>query len=194
MKVTTLIENRQSKTDRRLAAEWGLSLHIGFNGHNILFDTGASGAFAKNAEHLSVSIASVDIAVLSHHHYDHGGGIKQFFELNSRAKVYMGHIPNGDCFVKIFRVVKNMVDTVSQEFKGIPIKAVIGGFHLIGVPHLNLMLDSGREVEKLGRSVLNYPIDETYTGHCTGDKALKVLKSVMGVRLTDIRTGTTFEV
>jgi 7,8-dihydropterin-6-yl-methyl-4-(beta-D-ribofuranosyl)aminobenzene 5'-phosphate synthase len=58
MKVTTLIENRPSKTDRRLAAEWGLSLHIEFNGHNILFDTGASGSFAKNVEHLFVIIVS----------------------------------------------------------------------------------------------------------------------------------------
>lgn len=282
MKVTTLIENRPSKTDRGLAAEWGLSLHIEFNGYNILFDTGASGSFAKNAEHLSLSIASVDTAVLSHHHYDHGGGLRQFFELNSSAKVHMGEIPNGDCFAKVsgvvkkyigldqvviadfedrFKIVKNpveilpdvfifphivnkhskpagnkhlflrtnhsftpddfaheivmaikekgkitvftgcshngilnMVDTVSQEFKGIPIKAVIGGFHLIGAPQFGLMSDSRREVENLGKSVLNYPVDETYTGHCTGEKPFEVLKSVMGDRLMDIRTGTTFEV
>ncbi len=51
MRVITLIENRPSKTYSQLAAEWGLSLYINFNGHNILFDTGASGLFAKNAEH-----------------------------------------------------------------------------------------------------------------------------------------------
>ncbi len=282
MKVTTLIENRPSKTDWRLAAEWGLSLHIEFNGHNILFDTGASGSFAKNSEHLSVSIASVDTAVLSHHHYDHGGGLRKFFELNSSAKVHMGETPNGECFAKVsgfvekyigldktvfadfeerFNHIKNpaeilpdvfvfphiinehpkpegnkhlflrknhsftlddftheivmaikekgkliiftgcshngilnMIDTVSQEFKGIPIKAVIGGFHLVAAAPFGFMSGSREEVENIGRSILNYPIDETYTGHCTGDKAFEVLKSVMGDQLTDLRTGTIFEV
>jgi 7,8-dihydropterin-6-yl-methyl-4-(beta-D-ribofuranosyl)aminobenzene 5'-phosphate synthase len=119
MKVTTLIENRSSKTDRRLAAEWGLSLHIEFNGHNILFDTGASGSFAKNAEHLSVSIASVDTAVLSHHHYDHGGGLRKFFELNSSAKVHMGDIPDGECFGKLGIVKKyiGLDKTVIADFE-----------------------------------------------------------------------------
>jgi len=77
MKVTTLIENRPSKTGSQLAAEWGLSLHIAFNGHDILFDTGASGLFAKNAENLSLNVASIGTAVLSHHNYDHGGGIRR---------------------------------------------------------------------------------------------------------------------
>jgi metal-dependent hydrolase (beta-lactamase superfamily II) len=50
MRVTTLIENRPSKADPDLVAEWGLSLHIEFNSHNILFDTGASDSFAKNVQ------------------------------------------------------------------------------------------------------------------------------------------------
>jgi 7,8-dihydropterin-6-yl-methyl-4-(beta-D-ribofuranosyl)aminobenzene 5'-phosphate synthase len=68
MRVTTLIENRPGKTDSHLVGEWGLSLHITFNGQNILFDTGASGAFAENAGTLSIDLASIEAAVLSHHH------------------------------------------------------------------------------------------------------------------------------
>jgi metal-dependent hydrolase (beta-lactamase superfamily II) len=65
MRVTTLIENRPSKTDSHLLAEWGLSLHIAFKGHNILFDTGSSGSFAKNAEHLlSMVMKSVPFSVI----------------------------------------------------------------------------------------------------------------------------------
>jgi len=82
-----------------------------------------------------------------------------------------------------------MVDTVAKEFKGVPIKAVIGGFHLMASPPFNAMAGTAREVEDLGKSVLDYPVDVTYTGHCTGTKAFGVLKGVMGERLKEIRTG-----
>ena len=50
------------------------------------------------------------------------------------------------------------------------------------------------KVEDLGKSVLNYPVDVTYTGHCTGTKAFGVLKSVMGDQIREMRTGSYFEV
>src|SRR5271157_4059961 len=109
MRITTLVENRPSKSNPRLVAEWGLSLHVAFNGHDILFDTGTSGSFADNAKHLSVNIAAVDTAVLSHHHFDHGGGLKRFLDLNSSAKVHLGETPKGDCYIKIFRFVKKYI-------------------------------------------------------------------------------------
>jgi 7,8-dihydropterin-6-yl-methyl-4-(beta-D-ribofuranosyl)aminobenzene 5'-phosphate synthase len=56
------------------------------------------------------------------------------------------------------------------------------------------MVGSRREVEDLGKSVLNYPIETIYTGHCTGKKAFKVLESVTGDRIKNIETGSSFEV
>jgi metal-dependent hydrolase (beta-lactamase superfamily II) len=109
MRVTTLIENRPSKTGSHLVAEWGLSLHITFNGHNILFDTGSSGSFAKNAVHLSVNVASIDTAVLSHHHFDHGGGLRCFLDANANAKVYLGEAPNGECFIRLLPFIKKYI-------------------------------------------------------------------------------------
>ena len=47
-----------------------------------------------------------------------------------------------------------------------------------------------REVEALGRAVLDYPVDIAYTGHCTGAKAFAVLKGVMGEQLQDMHTGS----
>jgi 7,8-dihydropterin-6-yl-methyl-4-(beta-D-ribofuranosyl)aminobenzene 5'-phosphate synthase len=87
-----------------------------------------------------------------------------------------------------------LVDTVVKEFEGIPIKAVIGGFHLLASPPVNFMAGTISEVENLGKSVLNYPIEVTYTGHCTGKKAFEVLKSVMGYKIRGLRTGTCFDV
>jgi len=282
MKITTLIENRASNTNPDLVSEWGLSLHIAFNNRTILFDTGASGLFSENAKLLSVNLDSVEAAVLSHHHFDHGGGLRRFLELNSKAKIYSADVPNGECYVSIlgllnkyigldkeiineyrdrFEIVTkpteilpdvyifpnilsihpkpignkqlylkkdgnlmpddfaheivmaikdngklviftgcshngilNMVDTVVKEFEEIPIKALIGGFHLLASPPFNFMAGTRSEVENLGRRVLKYPVDLTYTGHCTGKKAFEVLQSVMGDKIKDVRTGSCFDV
>lgn len=86
MKITALTENT-SKTG--LPFEHGLSLYIETENHNILFDAGQTGLFAENAETLGIDLGGVDIAVLSHGHYDHGGGLKKFFQLNKTAPVYM---------------------------------------------------------------------------------------------------------
>ncbi len=53
-----------------------------------LFDVGPDGTFAANARSLGIDIASADFVVLSHGHYDHGGGLETFYGLNVRAPVY----------------------------------------------------------------------------------------------------------
>jgi len=87
MLIKTLVENRAVTDD--FATEHGLSLHIETRGLNILFDVGASELFAQNADKLDVDIGAVDFLVISHGHYDHGGGLKKFFQLNKQAPVYV---------------------------------------------------------------------------------------------------------
>lgn len=90
MKVTTLIENTTCRAD--LPAEHGLSLYIETDCHTILFDAGQTGAFADNAKKLGIDLAGVDLCILSHGHYDHGGGLIRFLEVNDHAPVYLsGH-------------------------------------------------------------------------------------------------------
>lgn len=87
MKITVLMEN--TTRDECLLAEHGLSLYLETEKHRILFDMGQTDAFAQNAQRLGVDLHSVDMAILSHGHYDHGGGIRRFFELNEKAPVYL---------------------------------------------------------------------------------------------------------
>ncbi|WP_295581819.1 helix-turn-helix domain-containing protein [uncultured Oscillibacter sp.] len=87
VRVTALLENTACRPG--LAAAHGLSLYIQTPLHNILFDMGPDEAFLANAQALGVDLEAVDVAVLSHGHYDHGGGLAAFCRLNTRAAVYL---------------------------------------------------------------------------------------------------------
>lgn len=281
MRITTLVENSPSPDDPALQAEWGLSQHVEIGGHRLLLDMGASEAFACNAALLGIDIASVDAAVLSHHHSDHGGGLRRFFELNDHAPVYLAQAPAGESTARLlnlvskqagldqglmaeyaprFRVVRertevlpgvfvlpnigghhprpsgnkmlfvrtgseftpddfrhevvvalselgaltvltgcshngvlNMIERVQQEFPGLPIKAVVGGFHLVALPPFNRMSDRRSDVAALGRTILELGVETTWTGHCTSTAAFDVLREAMGERVHPLHTGSRIE-
>jgi len=86
MRVTALTENT---TEKDFRTEHGLSLYIETNGQKILFDSGQTELFAENAGKLGIDLSAVDIMVLSHGHYDHGGGLERFMEINKKAPIYM---------------------------------------------------------------------------------------------------------
>lgn len=88
MKIITLLENRTISEEYK--CKHGLSLYIETANHKILFDTGTGEQFAYNAFKLGVNLEDIDIAVVSHGHYDHGGGLKEFLKINSKAKIYIG--------------------------------------------------------------------------------------------------------
>lgn len=94
MNITTLTEN--TVYDEKLICEHGLSLYIQTKSHNILFDMGQTDAFIKNANGLNVDLETVDTAVLSHGHYDHGGGLEAFLNLNKKAPVYISKYAFGE--------------------------------------------------------------------------------------------------
>jgi 7,8-dihydropterin-6-yl-methyl-4-(beta-D-ribofuranosyl)aminobenzene 5'-phosphate synthase len=74
VKITVLSENTAGAG---FLAEHGLSYLIEHNGNCLLFDTGASDVFLKNADKLNLDVPSaVDTVVLSHGHWDHGNGLQ----------------------------------------------------------------------------------------------------------------------
>ena len=76
MKIVNLIENTEGCSG--CASEHGLSFYIETVKHKLLVDTGATDTFIRNAEILGVDLAAVDTVILSHGHYDHGGGLPAF--------------------------------------------------------------------------------------------------------------------
>ena len=79
LRITTLIENN-SDENNTLISEHGLSLYIEIDEIKILFDTGQSGDFIKNADKLKIDLNNLNYVILIHGHYDHSGGFRKLVE------------------------------------------------------------------------------------------------------------------
>ncbi len=96
MKITALAENIVDIEG--LGGEHGLSLFIETKKHQLLFDTGQGSLFAENAAKLGVDLKQVDVCVISHGHYDHGGGLRTFLHLNTTSPVFIHQKAFGDYY------------------------------------------------------------------------------------------------
>jgi len=96
MYIRVLTENTTLSPE--LTAEHGLCLYVETGSHKILFDTGKTGSFADNARTLGIDLSAVDLCILSHGHYDHGGGLVRFLEINDHAPVYLSRHAFGEYF------------------------------------------------------------------------------------------------
>lgn len=74
---------------KSLVADWGFSCLVEAGGRKILFDTGARGAvFLHNLGILRIKPAELQEVFISHGHWDHTGGLKDFLSCN-KATVYL---------------------------------------------------------------------------------------------------------
>jgi len=97
MKLTVLTDNIANR--RGFLAEHGLSLYIeAGNTSSILFDTGQSDVYLRNAAVLGIDMLKTDCIVLSHGHYDHCGGLAFFPKPDKPPRVYI----HKDAFDKKF--------------------------------------------------------------------------------------------
>lgn len=78
MKITVLLEN--ATPSDRYCSKHGLSMFVEADCGRILFDMGPDGSFIDNARALGIDVTSADLAIISHGHFDHGGGLRAFLE------------------------------------------------------------------------------------------------------------------
>ena len=86
MKIITLIENTEGSCG--CASKHGLSFYIETNHHTLLMDTGPNSLLKENAETLGIDLKKVDTVILSHGHYDHGGGLPTFFSIDKELELF----------------------------------------------------------------------------------------------------------
>lgn len=87
MKIQILSDNR--KLHNELEKEHGLCIYVETETYKCLLDTGASDKFLQNAENMEVDIADIDYVFISHGHSDHIGGLQDFLNINSTAKIVL---------------------------------------------------------------------------------------------------------
>ena len=104
MKITVLIENTTINDD--LKPQHGLSLYIETKKHKLLVDVGCDGLFLENARKLGIDISKVDTLIITHGHYDHGGGLRAFLEVNKKAKVYLQATAFDRHFMRVLKFIK----------------------------------------------------------------------------------------
>lgn len=116
MKITALMENQAPEN---LLCEHGLCVHIAYGGKNFLLDTGSSNAFTENARLLDIDLSKVDMAFLSHAHYDHSGGYEGFFAINDHAPVYLQSAAKDTYYFKIAGPLKKDIgipDKIPEKY------------------------------------------------------------------------------
>ncbi|MFQ3621766.1 MAG: MBL fold metallo-hydrolase [Spirochaetales bacterium] len=111
MRIVTLIENTQG-AHKGLKTEHGLSFFIEYKNRYLLFDTGASGAFLQNAAKLQLPLEKVEYVFLSHGHYDHSGGIRNFVEAGYKVPLCLGK----GFFTPKYAFEKGVYEYVGNDF------------------------------------------------------------------------------
>ncbi len=127
MRITIITDN--TVYDKKLRSEWGFSALIEVENTlhpepeqvrsrvKILFDTGASvEVLLYNMEKLNIKPEDIDIVFISHDHWDHTGGLKDFLKLNNKVKLYVPQHFSLKLDVKEFIKVKESLKIYENVF------------------------------------------------------------------------------
>ena len=87
LKLTILYDN--TAVDTQLKSDWGFAALVEYDGHTLLFDTGADGSMLlDNMRQLDVDPQSIEAVIFSHEHGDHTRGLQALLDTGVRPTVY----------------------------------------------------------------------------------------------------------
>ena len=90
--------------------------------------------------------------------------------------------------------VAEIVAEIKARFPGKPVRAVLGGFHLMGPGGVTTLGKTPEEVAGRVRTLLcELEVGEIYTGHCTGQPGFELLKKAAPERVHGLHTGDVLE-
>jgi len=101
MKIAILVDNN-TIIDQYYLGEPAVSYWIEVDNKKILFDTGFSDIFIKNAKVLGIDLKEADYFVLSHGHLDHTWGIEPYIDLVGDRSKNIKLIAHPDAFERKF--------------------------------------------------------------------------------------------
>ncbi|AFL94500.1 hypothetical protein containing metallo-hydrolase/oxidoreductase domain [Thermococcus cleftensis] len=267
MRLTVLYENH-SGFRKGLLGSHGFSVLVEHDAVKVLVDTGTEGrVLLNNMEKLGIAPDEMDYVFITHGHYDHTGGLKEFLRARGRRIGVIGHpemfrrrialkphprqigipftreeleelgaefvlksepfefapglwssgeIPRlewdravgyverggelrkdrvPDDIALIIDLGESVAVVTGCGHSGIlnitrhastitgkPIKALVGGFHLIGADR-----------KLLDDVVENLDVEKLYAGHCTGIDSYAYLKAKLGGKIEPLHVGKTIE-
>ncbi len=152
--ITLLVDN---KAETGLKQEHGLAIFIEHQGKRILFDNGQNDqALFYNAQQLAISLNELDIIILSHGHYDHGGNLATLLKANPQAVFYAHpdcvqtryslHPDKAPRTISLTKEVKAAINAFPQKQKKFITSAteIVPGMWLTGqIPRVCDVEDSG---------------------------------------------------
>ena len=90
--------------------------------------------------------------------------------------------------------VDNILADIRARFPDRPLRAVLGGFHLMAPAGTATLGRPEAEVRALARRLRDeLEVEDICTGHCTGHPAYQLLAEELGGRLRPLTTGAVFE-
>lgn len=141
MKIRLLTENLAS--DMVWLAEWGFSTWIEYDGSNILFDTGYSDVYVRNARHAGIDLEAADVIALSHFHRDHTRGLlfhpfkmKKPLVLHPRVLTAVLQKTNSGVRKDYADIQRVMTEQFDVRPTTEPLEFVPGGFFLGEIPRV----------------------------------------------------------
>jgi len=129
--------------NKELELDWGFSCFIKGLDKSILFDTGGNGRILlSNMEKLRIRPDDIDLAILSHAHGDHTGGLEALLEKNSKIEVWIPEFFSSSFKDSIKKKGATVVEV--QNFKKICEGAYTTGVVMGWIKEQSLMLDTDK--------------------------------------------------